>query len=153
MNVEFFFDVPCMSLAIRSIKPVTVTKKHAIRAMAAKNHPRKVQTRAGVIPQLESLVIQHVCPIMNCDGVYFGDEHHQMQVLDTFMSIMRTKDISHGVGYVLRALLVGDKDLAYDMATSFDMYNSSLNLIHESLARLDTLVELDGIVQDVARDV
>jgi len=87
---------------------------------------------------------------MNCEGLYLGDEHHQMRVLDTFASISRTMDISHGVGYVLRALLAGDKDLAYDVAASFDMYNSSIELIHTCLERLDRLDEL--VVNDVAQD-
>ncbi len=130
-------------------------KIRATTPMTAKNHARhRVRSRAGVIPQLESLVIQHVCPIMKCEGLYLGDEHHQMHVLDAFMSITRTKDISHGFGYVVRALIVGDQDLAYDMASSFDTYNSSLALIRESLARLDQLVEIDGdALADVGRDV
>lgn len=116
---------------------------HVPRVSRVSRHRPIERPRAGVIPQLESLILQHVCPIMNCEGLYIGDEHHQMHVLNTFMSISRTMDISHGVGYVLRALLAGEKDLAYDMAASFDTYNSSLELIHSCLERLDSVVDTE----------
>jgi hypothetical protein len=112
----------------------------ALRRPPPLRYYRVVRVRAGVIPQLESLLIQHVCPMLeSCEGLYLGDVEHQMHVFNTFVTITRTMDISHGPGYVLRALLAGDKDLAYDMATSLDMYNTGLNLVHECIDRLDLL--------------
>lgn len=93
-----------------------------------------------MIPQLESLIIQHVCPMLDsCEGLYLGDEHHQMRVFDSFLTIARTMDISNGPGYVLRALLAGDRDLAYDFAMSLDTYNTGVNLVRECVERLDAL--------------
>lgn len=125
-----------------SPKPIRVTHAAKVprRPVPPLRYYRVVRTRAGVIPQLESLLIQHVCPMLeSCEGVYLGDVEHQMHVFNTFVTITRTMDITNGPGYVLRALLAGDKDLAYDMATSLDTYNTGLNLVHECIDRLELL--------------
>lgn len=121
----------------------TLSRSFAPRGLPAPAPRRRSACARAVIPQLESLVIQHVCPMLDsCEGVYLGDERHQMQVFDSFLTLARTMDISHGTGYVLRALLAGDKDLAYDFAMSLDTYNLGLNLVHECLERLEGLGEI-----------
>ena len=127
------------------LRPSTTTQRSpAARAFStprrAFSTPRRAPGPRAVIPQLESLIIQHVCPMLDsCEGLYLGDEHHQMRVFDSFLTIARTMDISNGPGYVLRALLAGDRDLAYDFAMSLDTYNTGVNLVRECVERLDAL--------------
>lgn len=89
-----------------------------------------------MVPELETLVNAFVCSGAECAGLMVGSPEHQERVVETYMDLAGAFDVRHGEGYVLRALLWSDLMTAKELAMGFDLYNASLDLIHEAMRRI-----------------
>lgn len=119
---------------LRAARPVP-------RRVAARR-PVAVAASADLVPALDGLLRQFVCPAaVECAGLVVpGDPPTQQRVVDTFIDFAHAFDLSHGQGYVLRALLAGDMWTARELAMGFDVYNAGLDLVHQALERLPEVV-------------
>lgn len=93
-------------------------------------------------PVIHPVIQQHVCPLVSqCAGLNLGSADHQQRVVDVFFDLAAAYDVSHGQGYVLRALLDGDAWAARELCMGFDAYNAGLALIHAVLQSQDATLQ------------
>ncbi|APC25523.1 hypothetical protein BST79_gp010 [Only Syngen Nebraska virus 5] len=91
----------------------------------------------SVSPEIMHIITEYVCPVAkNCADMYIGDETHQMGVLNKIGVIMDHYNITHGEGYVLRALFQDNIDLAVQLAKSFNTYNLGIEIVRETIQKL-----------------
>ncbi|AGE54137.1 hypothetical protein PBCVIL52s1_203L [Paramecium bursaria Chlorella virus IL-5-2s1] len=106
---------------------------------------RCVSTKA-VSPENMHIITEYVCPIAkNCSDMYIGTETHQMGVLNRINILMDTYDITHGEGYVLRALFQDNTDLAIELAKSFNNYNLGVEVVRETIQKLPDVTTIPHI--------
>lgn len=104
-----------------------------------------VRTKA-ISPEILNIITEYVCPIAkNCKDMYIGTESHQMGVLNRINILMDTYDISHGEGYVLRALFLDNVDLAIELAKSFNNYNLGVEIVRETIQKLPDVTTVPHI--------
>ena len=98
---------------------------------------KSVRARAGVLPEMMSILNAYVCPaVKNCSGISVGSEERQIAILHQLQVIADHYNIVHSEAYVIRALLADNVDLAIDIARSTDLYHENLELIRRFIAML-----------------
>ncbi len=107
------------------------------RVSAPRRRVRRDVRAAAVVPELQALLTQFVCPdFRECAGLVVGPEARQDAVVGLFWDLTHAYTIQHGEGFVLKALLAGDFETAREIAAGFTEYNAGLRLIHAALAQL-----------------
>lgn len=105
----------------------------------------RVRTKA-ISPEIMHIITEYVCPVAkNCADMYIGTEAHQMGVLNRINILMDTYDITHGEGYVLRALFQDNMDLAIELAKSFNNYNLGVEVVRETIQKLPDVTTIPHI--------
>jgi len=110
------------------------------------SRPRRVTTKSMMSPEIMHIITTYICPVAkNCADMYIGTETHQLGVLNRMDVIMDHYNISHGEGYVLRALFQDNIDLAIQLAKSFNKYNLGVEIVRETIQKLPDVTTIPHI--------